>query len=360
MPALHFFKGTPGMTTQPLPLLRGLLGRGLPQLPRLELRGAKHPGATEISDAGCLDELTRLVAGLPPLPQRLALPCGEVAIDYTHRPGRVSGKIALVTGAAQGFGLEIAEALHAQGAYVVLADLNFDGATVAAGRLNAGAGSPSALAVRVNVTDPASVRDAIRATVETFGGLDLLVSNAGVLKAESLKTQSIKDFDFVTDINYKGFFVCTQAAAPVMARQHLAAPGRWTDIIQINSKSGLQGSNKNAAYAGSKFGGIGLVQSFAYELVQDAVKVNAICPGNFFDGPLWSHPENGLFAQYLRTGKVPGAQTIADVKAFYEAKVPMKRGCTTPDVMHAIYYLVDQCYETGQALPVAGGQVMLK
>ena len=93
--------------------------------------------------------------------------------------------------------------------------------------------------------------------------------------------------------------------------------------------------------------------------MDQGIKVNAICPGNFFDGPLWSDPANGLFVQYLREGKVPGAQTIDDVRAFYEAKVPMRRGCRPEDVLHAIYYLVDQEYETGQALPVTGGQVML-
>ena len=66
-----------------------------------------------------------------------------------------------------------------------------------------------------------------------------------------------------------------------------------------------------------------------------------------------------LFVQYLRTGKVPGAKTIEDVKKFYEAKVPLKRGCATPDVMAAVYYLIEQKYETGQAVPVTGGQVML-
>jgi sorbitol-6-phosphate 2-dehydrogenase len=101
------------------------------------------------------------------------------------------------------------------------------------------------------------------------------------------------------------------------------------------------------------------VQSFAKELVEFRIKVNAVCPGNFFDGPLWSDPEKGLFMQYLSTGKVPGAKTIEDVKAFYEAKVPMGRGCTGPDVIRAVLYLVEQVYETGQALPVTGGQVML-
>jgi sorbitol-6-phosphate 2-dehydrogenase len=143
-----------------------------------------------------------------------------------------------------------------------------------------------------------------------------------------------------------------------MALQRKAKSDYWSDIIQINSKSGLQGSNKNGAYAGSKFGGIGLTQSFALELVEDGIKVNSICPGNFFDGPLWSDPNTGLFIQYLRSGKVPGARKIEDVKRFYEAKVPMGRGCQTADVMKAVYYLMDQKYETGQAVPVTGGQVM--
>jgi sorbitol-6-phosphate 2-dehydrogenase len=131
------------------------------------------------------------------------------------------------------------------------------------------------------------------------------------------------------------------------------------DIVQVNSKSGLRGSNRNFAYAGGKFGGIGLTQSFARELVEDGIKVNAVCPGNFFEGPLWSDPEKGLFVQYLRTGKVPGAATIDDVRRFYESKVPMGRGCRPADVVRAILYLVEQEYETGQALPVTGGQVML-
>ena len=95
------------------------------------------------------------------------------------------------------------------------------------------------------------------------------------------------------------------------------------------------------------------------ELVEDNIKVNSICPGNFFDGPLWSDPKNGLFVQYLTTGKVPGAKTIEDVKHFYEAKVPMRRGCAAEDVTKAILYIMDQKYETGQAVPVTGGQVML-
>ena len=276
-----------------------------------------------------------------------------------RQAGRAAGKVAVVTGGAQGFGLEIARDLAAQGAHVALLDINSAGAQKAADEIAAQLGSGKAFGLAVNVTDGASVAEAIHHTVRLYGGLDLLVSNAGVLRAGSVKTLSEKDFDFTTAVNYKGYFLCVREAAPVMAIQHKARPGLWSDIIQINSKSGLAGSNKNGAYAGSKFGGIGLTQSFALELVADGIKVNSICPGNFFDGPLWSDPESGLFVQYLRTGKVPGAKTIAEVKRFYEAKVPMGRGCTTPDVMKTIYYLMEQCYETGQAVPVTGGQVML-
>ncbi|MHC5090979.1 MAG: SDR family NAD(P)-dependent oxidoreductase [Planctomycetota bacterium] len=273
--------------------------------------------------------------------------------------GRVAGKVLIVTGAAQGFGLEIAQQLVSQGACVVLADINDAEANNQAQALRKEYGPNRAMAVAMNVTDLASIQSAIHETVKTFGGFDAFISNAGVLKAESVKTQPEKDFDFSTAVNYKGYFLCTQAAAKILALQHKTNPAYMSDIIQINSKSGLVGSNRNGAYAGSKFGGIGLTQSFALELIEDGIKVNSICPGNFFDGPLWSNPYNGLFAQYLRTGKIPGAKTVEDVKRAYEAKVPMGRGCTTPDVMAAVYYLIEQKYETGQAVPVTGGQVML-
>ena len=111
---------------------------------------------------------------------------------------------------------------------------------------------------------------------------------------------------------------------------------------------------------GRQRGSIGLVQSFALELCQSNIKVNAICPGNYLDGPLWMDPERGLFVQYLKAGKVPGAKTVADVRRYYEEKVPMNRGCLPIDVARAVMYCVEQQYETGQAIPVTGGQKMLK
>ncbi len=276
---------------------------------------------------------------------------------------RVDGRVALITGAAQGFGKGIADGLFREGANVLIADLNAQAGRALAAELNAaavaGGAANRAAFSRADVTDPASLSALARECVCAFGGLDLLVSNAGVLKAGSLEEMTPEAFDFVTRVNYTGYFLCVKHLSPIMKLQHHHAPGRFMDVIEINSKSGLEGSNKNFAYAGSKFGGIGLTQSFALELVEHSIKVNAICPGNFFEGPLWSDPKTGLFVQYLKTGKVPGAKTVEDVRASYESRVPMRRGCRVEDVLRAILYLVEQEYETGQALPVTGGQVML-
>ena len=282
----------------------------------------------------------------------------EIAKARIHdRPageGRLAGKISIVTGAAQGFGKGIAEELYKEGATVVIADMNVPLAEQVAQELG-----ERACAIAVNVADEESVAHMVAETVERYGGLDLMLSNAGVVRSGPIAQMEKKDFDFVTNINYTGFFLCAKYAAIIMQAQHEADPDAMFDIITLNSKSGLEGSNKNFAYAGSKFGGIGLTQSFALELCAYNIKVNAVCPGNFLDGPLWSDPERGLFVQYLQAGKVPGAKTVEDVRRYYEAKVPMNRGCLPLDVARAVMYCVEQKYETGQAIPVTGGQVML-
>ena len=283
----------------------------------------------------------------------------KVALSSAN-PKRLAGKIAIVTGGAQGFGKGIAQAMAAQGAYIVVADMNLQGARACCAELEGISGPGGAYAVGVNVADEASVRSMVEEAVLGYGGLDILVSNAGIAIAGSLPEMTKEKFEKVTAVNYTGYFLCTKYCCEPMKLQRQYSPEYLMDIIEINSKSGLTGSNKNFAYAGSKFGGVGLTQSFAMELVEFGVKVNAICPGNLLDGPLWSDPEKGLFRQYFDAGKVPGAKSVADVRAYYEAKVPMKRGCTTDDVACAILYIVEQKYETGQAVPVTGGQIMLK
>ena len=268
-------------------------------------------------------------------------------------------RIIAVTGGAMGFGEGIARLLFGEGANVVLMDINEERGRTVAGELNRQSTPNRAYFIRTDVTDPGSVSGAVYETVKVFSGLDVIISNAGVLQAGGIREMDPETFDFVTRVNYHGYYNCIRAAAPVMQQQNKYAPGNFGDIIQINSKSGLEGSVKNFAYAGSKFAGIGLTQSMAKELIEDRIKVNAICPGNYFEGPLWSDPEKGLFVQYLESGKVPGAKTIEDVRRHYESMVPAGRGCRVEDVVKAIKYVIDQEYETGQAIPVTGGQVML-
>lgn len=274
--------------------------------------------------------------------------------------GILAHRVAVVTGGAQGFGGGIAEELIRAGANVVIADLAEDTGLEHCRALNEVCGKNATAFVRADVSDDESVQNMVAVTVREFGGLDLMISNAGVLRAGGLDEMDDKTFSFMTNVNYKGYFLCAKHASEVMKLQHEHNADHFTDIIQVNSKSGLKGSNKNFAYAGGKFGGIGLTQSFALELVPYNIKVNSVCPGNFFDGPLWADPEKGLFVQYLRAGKVPGAETIEDVKRHYEEQVPMNRGCRIADLMRAIEYIVTQQYETGQAVPVTGGQIMLK
>jgi sorbitol-6-phosphate 2-dehydrogenase len=282
-------------------------------------------------------------------------PIGEVKTVS----GRVQDKTIIVTGGAQGFGGGIAELLYANGANVVIADLNEATGKEMVNILNTNKQSNQAFFVKVNVSDPSSVEEMITNTVKQFGGLDVIISNAGILRAGGLDEMTPESFALMTDVNYKGYFFCAKYASAIMKLQSHYRKDYFMDIIQINSKSGLKGSNRNFAYAGGKFGGIGLTQSFAMELMPNRIKVNSICPGNFYEGPLWSDPQKGLFVQYLNAGKVPGAKTLNDVKAFYDAQVPAGRGCRVLDVVRAIFYVIEQEYETGQAIPVTGGQNML-
>ena len=282
---------------------------------------------------------------------------GRIAAQ-AHRDIGMQERVFIITGGAQGLGYGIASSFAALGAKICLADLNEKGVKDAANILS-GEFSADVIGIGVNVTDEESVRDMVFETVRHFGGLDVMVSGAGIIIAGSLPEISKAEFDKVTATNYTGFFLCAKYASEVMKEQRKLDPERMHDIIEINSKSGLHGSAANFAYSGSKFGGIGLTKSFALELAPFGIKVNAICPGNLLDGSLWNDPDHGLFKQYLDAGKIPGAKTIQDVRVHYESKVPLMRGCRIEDVVRAVKYTIEQQYETGQAVPVTGGQIML-
>lgn len=347
------------------PALRMLAGEGKPCLVKYseEKCDAANLLTTDASDVASLKEaFAAYVKANGKKPDAVAVNgVGYFKITAAKdcEKGRISGKIAIVTGSAQGFGKGIAEQLASEGGYIVVADMNEAGAKATAAELCEKFGEGTAIAVGANVSNEESVKAMVSSCVAEFGGLDVFVNNAGIVRAGSLEEMTQANFELVTSVNYTAYFLCAKYASAVMKVQREVCPDYLMDIVEINSKSGLEGSNKNFAYAGSKFGGIGLTSSFALELAPYGIKVNAVCPGNFLNGPLWSDPEKGLFVQYLNAGKVPGAKTVDDVRRFYEAKVPLNRGCEVKDVVRAILYIIEQEYETGQAIPVTGGQVML-
>lgn len=254
---------------------------------------------------------------------------------------RLEGQVAIVTGAAQGLGEALAQRLDKEGCKVVVADINLEKAQQVAGTLT------DAIAVKVDVTNEEDVENMVKAAVDKYGKLDLLVANAGILIAKPVVEFTASEWKKVIDVNLFGYFLCARAAAKAMI------PNRKGNIIQINSKSGKKGSYKNSAYASSKFGGIGLTQSLALELAEYNIRVNAICPGNLLDSPLWV---NSLYEQYARNQGI----TVEEVRQKYLGQVPLGRGCTYEDVANVMVFLAsdESSYMTGQAINVTGGQEM--
>jgi sorbitol-6-phosphate 2-dehydrogenase len=255
-------------------------------------------------------------------------------------------KIALVTGGGQGLGQAICQRLAREGAHVVVADINEDTARTTAAQIMAET-DRRALGLVVDVTDEAQVGGAVDRAVQEFGRLDIVVSNAGILFAEEITEFPAERWRAVMMVNLFGYFLVSKHAARVMKTQRSGV------IIQINSKSGKKGSYKSSAYAASKFGGIGHTQSIALELAEYGVRVNAVCPGNLLDSPLWV---DSLYSQYAKKWGI----SEAEVRQRYVDQVPMKRGCTYEDVCNVVVFLAsDQSsYMTGQAINVTGGQEM--
>jgi sorbitol-6-phosphate 2-dehydrogenase len=258
----------------------------------------------------------------------------------------LENEIALVTGGAQGLGAAICHRLAREGAHVAVADLNLEGARGTAAQIRERT-DRAAIALAVDVTDEAQVQAMVDHAVAKFGRLDILISNAGILIAEAVDEFPAARWQAVINVNLFGYFLCAKHAARVMKAQHSGV------IVQVNSKSGKKGSYKNSAYAASKFGGIGFTQSIALELAEFGVRVNAVCPGNLLDSPLWV---DSLYAQYAKKWGI----TEEEVRERYIDQVPMKRGCTYDDVTNVIVFLAsDQAsYMTGQAINVTGGQEM--
>ena len=253
----------------------------------------------------------------------------------------LKNKVAVVTGASQGLGEALAKRLDEEGCKVAVCDINYEGAQKVASTLK------DAIAIAVDVTNYEQLQQAAKTVIEKWGKVDVLVSNAAILKSGDIFSLSAEAFALVTNINLNGYFNTVKAFAPYMLERKSGS------IIQINSKSGRKGSYKNGAYASSKFGGVGLTQSLALEFAEAGVRVNCICPGNLLNSPLWV---NSLFKQYAQN------QGISEeaVREKYINQVPMKRSCEYEDIANAMVFLAsDQSsYMTGQAINVTGGQQM--
>jgi sorbitol-6-phosphate 2-dehydrogenase len=263
-----------------------------------------------------------------------------------EKTGKLQDKISLVTGSAQGLGEGIAERLAQEGAAVALADINLEKTAEVAARLAKDYGVKT-LPVQMNVTKEEEVAAAMDKIIAEFGRLDILVSNAGILKSGEITEFEAAVWRQVIEVNLVGYFLCAKHAARVMIPQKSGV------IVQINSKSGKKGSFRNSAYAASKFGGIGLTQSLALELAPYNIRVNAVCPGNLLDSPLWM---DSLYEQYAKKWGI----TVEEVRRKYTEQVPLGRGCTYDDVNNVVVFLASEqaSYMTGQALNVTGGQEM--
>ena len=254
---------------------------------------------------------------------------------------RLKDKVAIITGSARGLGKALSQRLHNEGAKVVLVDINYKAVKENAAELE------NSIAIKADVTDYSQCEKMVEKTLDKFGQIDILVANAAIVIAEPIEDFTPEEWKKVIDVNLCGYFNSAKAVVP-----HMKEQGKGK-IIQINSKSGKKGSSKNSAYASSKFGGIGLTQSLALELATDNINVNAICPGNLLNSPLW---QNSLFDQYAENQGI----TREEVREKYINKVPMKKSCTYEDVANLLVFLAsdESDYMTGQALNVTGGQEM--
>jgi len=250
---------------------------------------------------------------------------------------RLAGKVALVTGAGGGIGRATVERLAAEGAAVVVGDLK--GYAPVAGAVREAGGL--SLGVELDVTSAASARAAVEKAVAEFGGLHILVNNAGVLRDNMLFKMSESDWDTVMNVHLKGAFLCSRAAQKHMVQ------AKYGRIISMSSTSAL-GNRGQANYSTAKAGLQGFTKTLAIELGQFGVTVNAIAPG-FIETAMTK-------ATAERIGS-----TIEEMRERVAATIPVRRGGVPEDIANvaAFFAAEESGYVTGQVIYVDGGRGLL-
>jgi len=223
---------------------------------------------------------------------------------------RLGDKIAVITGAANGIGRATATKFTAEGATVMLCDLNLDQVHHAAREIEAAGGRAEGF--QLNVTDRPQVDTVMAQVVQKYGRIDILINNAGITKDARLVKMTEQQFDDVMDVNLKGVFHCTQSAVPYMLNQGKGA------IVNASSVVGLYGNFGQTNYAASKFGVIGFTKTWARELGAKGIRVNAVCPGFIATQILSTIPQNVLDVMRERSWmhRLGTPEEMANVYAF--------------------------------------------
>lgn len=257
---------------------------------------------------------------------------------------KLKGKTSLITGAARGIGKAIAREFAEQGSQVVITDIDEAAALKAAEEITASCGG-SVKALKMDVTDYDNIRAVIKQTVDWFGGLSILVNNAGANAKNWVKDMPQETWEWIIKVNLTGTFLCCKAVLPEMIKK------QYGRIINIASIAAKQGESAGSAYCSSKFGMIGLTQSLALEVAEDNILVNAVCPG-----PIPTE----LGELGIRQDAELRGLKMDEFRDWFIQRTPFKRQGTPEQVAKMVVFVAsDDCdFSTGCAFNVNGGIIM--